>query len=308
MATSDDLKRWVAAGIIDGEAADAIEDFESKRSAESRVSRGIEAVAYLGASFVLVAVWVLIAQSWEDFEPLARFGLSTAIAVILFVVGLMLGRGDEPALSRAQSFSWFLTVGAVALSSKVGWEDLLELGGSATFFLVSLVSLVVAVVLWWMRKSALQLVAMGVAAGVTVVAAVTARDSLPDWTYGVSLAALGMVWLLLTWREILGPRQTSYALGALGVLLVDVPEGGNMPWPLLGLAAGVLLMGLSVVLNENVLLGLGVAGLFIYIPMTVFELFGDSFGVPVALLVTGLVLLGVVLVTARLRKETRKDE
>lgn len=306
MAMSDDLKRWVAAGLIDGDVADTIEAFESERSTESRMSRGIEAITYLGASLVLVAVWVLIAEMWNDFEPLVRFGLSALIVVVLFVVGLILGRSDEPAVSRAQVFAWFLTVGAVALAAKVVMEDLLELDGDTAFFFVSLISLVAAGALWWMRASSLQVVAMGVAAGITVGAAVTANESVPDWTYGVAFAGLGALWLLLAWREILRPRRTSYALGALGVLLIAFPEGGDLPWPLLGLAAGMVLMALSVVLNENVLLGLGVAGLFIYIPMTVFELFGDSLGVPLGLLVTGLVLLGVVVVTARLRKQTQK--
>jgi len=308
LATSDDLKRWVAAGLIDGEVAEAIEAFEAERSAESRVSRGIEAIAYLGVSLVMVAVWVLIAQSWNDLVPAARLGLSALIVVVLFTVGAFLGRSDEPAVSRAQAFAWFLTVGAVALAANVVIEDLLEVEGDWAFFFVSLISLLAAGALWWMLASSLQVVAMGVTAAITVAAAVTANDSLPDWMYGVSLAGLGALCILLAWREILRPGQASYMLGAVGVLLIAFPEGGDLPWPLLGLAAGMGLMALSVVLNESLLLGLGVAGLFIYIPMTVFELFGDSLGVPVALLVTGLVLLGVVVITARLRKGTRKEE
>jgi hypothetical protein len=60
-------------------------------------------------------------------------------------------------------------------------------------------------------------------------------------------------------------------------------------------------MALSVILNQTVLLGMGVAGLFVYIPATIFEVFGETLGVPVALLITGLILLGVVVVTVRLR-------
>lgn len=93
-------------------------------------------------------------------------------------------------------------------------------------------------------------------------------------------------------------------LGAIGLLLIAFPEGDQMPWPVLGLVAGLLLMAGSVWLRETVLLGLGVAGLFVYIPMTIFELFGESLGVPVALLITGLVLLAVVAATVRLRPQT----
>lgn len=308
MATSDDLKRWVEAGLIEAGTADAIDVFESQRSAESRVSRGIEAIAYLGAALVLVAVWVLIAQTWDAFGPWAQLGLSGLIAVILFTVGLILGRSDEPAVNRAQTFAWALAVGAVALAAQIVFEELVTVDDDTTFLLVSLISLLTAAGLWWMRKSVLQVVAMAIAAGMTVTATVSLSEGYSGWRYGVSLTGLGILWLVLTWRGVLKPSRTSYALGAIGVLLIAVPEGGDLPWPLLGLGMGLALMAISVVLNENVLLGLGVVGLFIYIPMTVFELFGDSLGVPVALLITGLVLLGVVVVTARLRKETDKTD
>jgi hypothetical protein len=74
-----------------------------------------------------------------------------------------------------------------------------------------------------------------------------------------------------------------------------------MPWPVIGLLAGLGLMAISVRLDQNVLLGLGVAGLFVYIPMIIFEWFGESLGVPVALLIAGVILIGVVVATVRLR-------
>ena len=51
------------------------------------------------------------------------------------------------------------------------------------------------------------------------------------------------------------------------------------------------------------MLGIGVAGLFLYVPATVFEVWGDTVSVPIALLITGIVLLAGILVAVRLRKE-----
>ena len=69
------------------------------------------------------------------------------------------------------------------------------------------------------------------------------------------------------------------------------------------LLAALGLVAVSVRLSENVMLGLGVAGLFVYVPMLIFEWFGDSLGAVVALLISGLVLLGVVVGVVRYRAE-----
>lgn len=306
MGTKDDLQRWVEAGLIDSGDAEAIEAFEKQRGQPTRIGRGMEATAYLGSSLVLVALGILALEFWDRIEPWGQLALSGIVTVVLFVVGILLGRSDEPAVERAQIFVWFLTVGGVALTTNVVFRDLLEIDEQDTFIFISVASLLAALTLWSLRSSALQMVAMGVTAWMSVIALVARFESLPGWAFGLSFAGLGIVWLLLTWGGVFTPTRTSYVIGGIGVLLIASPENTEtMPWPLLGLIAGLGLMALSVRLDQNVLLGIGVAGLFVYIPMTMFELFGETLGVPVALLITGLILLGVVVGTVRLRPGAR---
>lgn len=304
MGTKEDLERWVAAGLIGSDEADAIEAFEARRGASTRVGRGMEAVAYLGASLVLVALVILALEFWDRFEPWGQFGLSALVTVVLFTVGVILGRSEEPAVSRAQTFAWFLTVAGVLLTVQVAASEVLEISEQDSIIYVAAASLLAAVGLWWARSSVLQLVAMGATALFMVIATLSRFEPIPDWAFGLSFAGLGGVWLLLTWGGLLEPVRTSYALGGIGTLLISFPME-EMPWPLFGLLVGLGLMALSVRLNETVLLGLGVLGLFVYIPMTIFEWFGETLGVPVALLITGLILLVVVVGTVRLRKETQ---
>ncbi|MGD2102109.1 MAG: DUF2157 domain-containing protein [Acidimicrobiia bacterium] len=308
MGREEDLRRWVAAGLIDDRTAGAIESFESARTGTGRVGRGMEAVAYLGAVLILVALGLLATEFWEEMAPWGRLVLGAAVTLILVVVGLILGRSDEPAVERAQTFAWLLAVAAVALTVAVALTEYTDIEGQETFLYTSLASLVTAVTLWWLRSSVLQMAAMGVATGAATVAVVSRFESAPDWVFGLAFAGVGLVWLALTWAGVFRPVKTSYALSAIGILSISFPEGNELPWPVLGLAAALALMGLSVRLGENVLLGLGVVGLFIYIPMTIFELFGESLGVPVALLITGLVLLGVVVATVRLRQASIRAE
>lgn len=305
MRVSDDLREWVAEGLIDSEVADAIAAYEAEKEPSGRVGRGTEAVAYLGAVLVLIAAGIMLVEYWDRIEVWGRLVLGATITVALLVVGMILGRSEEPAVNRAQSFSWLLSVASVALTVSVITNDLVELDNQDTFLWISLTSFAAATGLWWVRHSNLQMVAMGITANASVIAIVSRAAGAPDWAFGLSFAALGSVWLLLTWGGILRPTRTSYALSGIGLLLIAFPETTDMPWPLLGLAASLVLMTLSVRLKENVLLGLGVAGLFVYIPMTIFELFGESLGVPVALLITGLVLLAVVVISVRIRRETK---
>ncbi|KAA3637189.1 MAG: DUF2157 domain-containing protein [Armatimonadetes bacterium] len=302
MGTADDLRRWVEAGLIDEDTAARISEHESRKGGE-RVGRGTEAVAYLGAVLVLVALAILAAEFWDRIEPWGRFTLGAIVTGVLIGAGWLLGRSAEPAVNRAQAFAWFLAVGAVALTAGVFFDGIVETDGQESFLWTSLVTLVVTIALWLARSSTLAIVAMAFATWAATIAIISRLDTVPDWAFGLAFAGLGIAWLLLTWGGILRPATASYAISAIGILFVAFPEGSHMPWPILGLVGALALMGLSVRLNQTVLLGFGVAGLFVYIPMMIFELFEESLGVPVALLITGLALLGVVVGTVRFRKE-----
>lgn len=302
MGTAEDLRRWVNAGLIDANTAAGIGEYETRRKGGERVGRGTEAVAYLGAVLVLVALGILATEFWDRIEPWGRFAVGAIVTAVLIAVGWLFGRSSEPAVNRAQTFAWFLSVGAIALTAGVLFGDIIETDAEDTFLWVSLVAAVAALVLWVARPSVLAIVAMAFATWALAIAAISRLDTVPNWTFGIAFAGLGVVWFLLTWGGILRPTTAGYAISAIGILMVAIPEGNNMPWPLFGLVGSLALMGLSVRLNQTVLLGFGVFGLFVYIPMVIFELFEESLGIPVALLITGLVLLGVVVGTVRFRK------
>jgi hypothetical protein len=300
MGLDQDLTRWVEEGIVTVDQADRIRSFESGRS-EGSTSRGIEALAYLGATLVLVALFMLGQELWDQFEEWGQFTLAVIIGGVLYTVGWALGRSSEAAVKRAQTFAWALVVPAVALAGAVLFFEILGLDDRDNGVWIALLAFAAALALWWNRRSALQMVALAGSLLATVVLTLTRFSNVPDWAFGLSIFAIGAVWLLLTWGGVLTPVRTSYALGSLGVLFIAFPESNEMPWPLFGLLAALGLVAVSVRLSENVMLGLGVAGLFVYVPMLIFEWFGDSLGAVVALLISGLVLLGIVVGVVRYR-------
>ncbi len=55
------------------------------------------------------------------------------------------------------------------------------------------------------------------------------------------------------------------------------------------------------------LLGVGAVGIFVFVPQVVFQYFGDSLGAPVALLISGAVLIGGAVALSKLMGEIRED-
>lgn len=297
------LERWTEAGLISPDQVSAITNFEEGEAGPAPISRAVEALAYLGATLVLVALGMLGQEVWDRIEAWGQLAVALIITAVLFGVGMILGRSEEAAIRRAQTFAWLLTVGGVALSAGALVFGVLELKGDDARLIISLAALAGAVALWLRRRSSLQMVAVGGTTLISTIMALSLFDSFPNWAFGLSLAGLGIIWLLLTWGGVFTPVRTSYALGGIGVLFIAFPEATEaMPWPLLGLLAALALLGLSVRVDQQVLMGLGVVGLFIYVPMTVFEWFGDSLSTMVVLLITGLLLLGAVVGVVRLRR------
>jgi hypothetical protein len=72
----------------------------------------------------------------------------------------------------------------------------------------------------------------------------------------------------------------------------------------LGVALSVALIGASVVLRHTGVLALGAVGLFGYLTGTIGYYFADTIGVPFALLLSGVVLVGIAIAVTKLRHAT----
>ncbi len=69
--------------------------------------------------------------------------------------------------------------------------------------------------------------------------------------------------------------------------------------PLLGLAAATVFAAVGVGTDRTPLTVVGLTGGFVYLPWTVGHFFAGSLGVPLAMLLCGVVLLAVILVVLR---------
>lgn len=292
------LTRAVAGGLITREQAEAIvalaqapEPAAAVPERAPRVPLLVEGLGYLGGVLVGVGTVLLVSRQWAELELWAQLSLAALAAVGLTVAGFFARPETDPVLWRLRSFLWFVASGATAFVVALAAADALDLAPRGVALLTGSAVAVHGGLLWWHRDRPAQQLAMLV--GVAVVAAVLASFAGFDAAIGLALWAVGVAWLVLGRARILRPPLVAVLLGALVAM---VGATGTAAWPsvapLFGLATAMGVVALGMTGGEPLLTGLGVAGTFVFVPWAVVRFFGGTLGAPVALLVTGLLLLG----------------
>lgn len=309
----DVLARAVTDGIVSRDQADRIlllaGSEESARAPAGRLRAHVaEALGYVGAALVAIAALVTVQQFWADMTAGAHTALLAVVAVVLLVAGAFLHAEAGTPIGRLGSFLWLLGVAATAGTAATFAEDVLELEEAALGVATTAPPTVVAFALWSLRQRSLQQLAVLVGLAATSATLLALVDvTLEDWG-GLMVWTLGLVWIVLARLDVVQPRRTGLFAGAVATLLGPLLMFGSSQRVgiVLGIATAATLVAASVLWRQTVLLGLGVLGLFVFVPTGVFEFFGDDLGAPVALMLSGLLLLGVALAVARMR--IRDDE
>jgi hypothetical protein len=301
------VARWVEAGVIRPEQADAILALEGEGRETGGRRRAVvaEVLGYLGGVLAVVAGFVLGAESWGRLGQWGRAGVLATVTGLLLAAGWRLRGSEGRALPRLASVLWLFAVagfaGLLAVLLEGGSDDALadpSLGVAGG-------ALVLAAGLYLLERRVLQQVALFVA----VVATMVAGGQRLGWSWetveGYGFLVLGAGWLELGRRGLVGPRRTSEVLGSLALLtgpeVLDVEAVGPGDWGLwLGLGLSVALIVAGSALARNVLLGIGAAGMVLFLGQVAGEYWSDL-GAPLAILLVGLGLVAAAVLVARLR-------
>jgi hypothetical protein len=303
------LERWKRAGLITTDQARAIRAAEAR---EGDITRAIpllaEVVAYVGAILALSAVVFIASRIWPNLHTGAQLGLLALATGLLAAGGWWMRGGLSPALRRLSSVLWFLSAAAMGWLADVLATRLLGLEDGYGL-VIGTALLLYAGLLYRFRRSSLQQVA--VAGGVVFACGGVSDFAGGDDWFGVLLWIAGAAWIALTRAGVLTPARTAFALGAAGLLagseavVLEFLEAPDVWGLALGLTTSSALLYMSVSFGEMVLLGFGMGGLFVFSVQIIEEYLGDGLGGPLALFVSGIVLLVVALVTVRLRNRVR---
>jgi uncharacterized membrane protein len=232
-ATTEHLRGWTAAGLIDPATAERILLFEAERAKGREADRWRpsvpELLVYLAAAITGAGLAVLVATNWEQLASGPRVAIPLLSSIAVFMVGYGLRRIRNDAMLRGASLLWLLTgalvVGSAAVAAaEAGWsENDVALAGG-------IVAVIAAVGLWMPMRMHPQIVGMG-AAAVLFSTAIGSRfpEDYVSGVLGASLGAFGLAALGAVERWVLVPRSSARLLAgaALGVggFVAGMPPG-----------------------------------------------------------------------------------
>lgn len=304
--TAAQLRHAADAGLVTADQAAALLALAApplRARAGGRAPRGTpvaaEVVGYLGAVLVTIGAATLVGQFWDDLASWSRLALVGSLAVGLWGAGAAVDESADAVRWRLRGVLWLVSSAAAALFAGLLGADVLGWAPEPVAVLVGSVAALHAGSLWRLRDRPAQHLSF-FAGVVAVLAGASAWVDGPG-TVGLVLWAFGAAWLALGWRRVVAPAAIAL-VAAPGLMLVAAGVTGGS-WesvaPLLGLATAAALLAGGAALDEFLVTGVGVAGVFVFLPMSGAEYFGERIGVPVVLLAAGVLLIAVTVFLLR---------
>jgi hypothetical protein len=305
----------VAAGLIVGSfyywarrqgllAAAPAADGEQGRP---RISLLTEAVAYIGAVLLLAGGIAAVGRRWDELGGWGRVGILSGAGVLFLAAGILVRRASEPALQRLAGVMWFLSVACAGGAVGFAMYDVYGSTGAVTVLAVGLGATVYAAALWLVRRRAAQNAALfgGLVIAIcgTIATGAGGSGPVPALAYALPLWGFGLGWSWLGWHRYVEPIWVTMPCGVILALVAPGLAAGEHGWLYaIGIATAAAAMAASVPLRNTPLLALGTLAMFGYLTPAAIRYFRQSLGVPAVLAVTGALILGLAVVSARLMR------
>jgi hypothetical protein len=287
---------------------------------EQRISLLTEAVAYLGVILLLAGGAVAIGQRWTSIPRWGQVGVLAGAAAFFLLIGIVVRRVREPAMQRLAGVVWFLSVACVAGAVWLAWWKAYGSTGPVTVLVGGAVT-VYSAALWLVRRGALQNVALFaglIVTGLGIVDYVVdivnghgGTGSAPAIVGVLPLWAFGLAWAWLGWRRYVEPVWVTIPCGVILALIVPifaVSHGWGHVGYAIGIATAAAVMAASVPLRNVPLLALGALAMFGYVTSAAVRYLHQSLGVPSALAITGVLIIGLAVVSARLGRAAHRPK
>jgi hypothetical protein len=302
------LEAWVADQLITSEQADRIrlrgdvlaEPPGVQERPHERSSLVTEALGYLGGVIIVVASILIASLYWDQVGATTRLVLVGGVAALLLAAGFAIPQRIGDVGLRLRSVLWLASTGALAGFLGLLGTDALDLADDHVFLVVSAGVAAYATGLWLLGRTLVQQLAMMVGLMLTA-AALTNELGVDDALPGFAAWGVALMWLLLGWGGVLGPRRFVIAFGAAGMFagaLTTIPTHAGI---VLALATSVAVVATAVVFRDLLMLAIGALGTLLVLPSSVIELFPGELAAPIVMLAVGALLVGAGLFIARRR-------
>jgi predicted membrane protein DUF2157 len=302
----EQLARWTATGLIEADQAQRIEAAERERLVVSpgrRLPLVAEVLGYVGAVIAIAAASVTIHQFWKNVPAPAELAFAAAVAIGLLAAGAATRAGSEPALARLRSVLWLLATASVTAFAAVLTHRYLHMPDHDVAVISAAAWTACAIPLWWQTRSALQhLAAFGGAIALTETGLDQLDPGIGNFGYGLALWVIAALWAAGAYRGYLPPRTAGVLLSAAGLLagaIISMDDAAGQALAVLTVA-GLLTAG--IITRRVPVIIIGAIGVVYAVPDIANRYLPGSVGAPLAVAVTGIVLLGIALWLARTRR------
>jgi hypothetical protein len=198
---------------------------------------------------------------------------------------------------------WALAVVATAAFFTLVSIDVLDRHDEGALLVIFPPTALVAAVLWWVRRTWLQQLALLVSL-VLSAAAVGEQVAETESAPGLSVWVLAVAWTVVAWTGRLQPRSTGLAFGGLAAIF-----GAMTSWSdvgiVLGLVSAVALLALALFERSLPLLAVAAFGLLQTAPRAAFEWFPGRLSASLTLILVGGLLVAAAVWVARHRVEKK---
>jgi len=308
------LDEWVRAGLITADQRQAIATHEAHPGGRAHPFRVVpqtdvapapslvtEALGYLGGVIMLVGAGLLVGMYWADLSVALRLALVGGAAVALVVAGAAVpDRFGAPA-GRLRSALWALGVAATGAFFTILSVDVLDRTDEDALIVLAPPTAILAAVLWRLRRTWLQQLALLVPV-VLWAAAAALQISDSDTSPGLAMWVVGVIWAAVAWGGLLEPREVGVATGALAAGFGAMTMSGTNIADLgvlMGLTTALGLVALALRERNLAWLGVGAVLLMWTAPRAIVEWFPGQASAALTLLVTGGLLVGAAVWVAR---------
>ena len=279
-----------------------------------------EVITYAGALVTLAGLGTLLGTQYRQLGTMGRLAIPGLVAIAALVVARVLP-GEHARTRRAQTSLVTLAIAAIALFT--GQLQAEVLGGPDanippnTGYRIILVSALVAAVLaaasLWRLRAGLLAAALSVSLLVASITTVARLHLGHGWAVEAVFLVTGTVLVAAAeygrrQKVIWATEVLAFAGPSMAIITAFITaQNGNLPLEIFaGLLAGVAFAA-SVYRGSAGYAFAGGVGLFGFVLDIEFRYFQSSLGFAVSLVISGLVLLGIALLLARLLPRLRRE-
>jgi hypothetical protein len=272
----------------------------------SRAPLAAEALGYAGGVLAVAAGIFMVRDLVPGFPAGAGIALAGVAWVIFGAAGAVLRTATEPAFRRLRSVLWLMsTVSLAAFTGTLAGQVFGFSPASATL-LSSAAAAAYGAALWWRTRAVLQHLAVFASTAVLVGTAVyQLGPGTEAWGPGLGIWAWSALWGAAVMRGYLPPAATGYVATGAGLLAGAQLAMQLAAGPVLAVVTVAGLLAGGVLLRQAWLVALGAVGVLLVVPQTATRYLPTSAAVPVAIFVTGVVMLGSAVWLARRRAGSR---